>query len=96
MSDDNLDNKVMEVMTSMPPALQLDHEKYMAELSSFDLTENQKRELLETLWKIMSAFVEFGLSVNICEQVFESGMENEGCPADGVDSAYQMERSDGQ
>lgn len=96
MSDDEFDSKVLEVMTSMPPALELDHEKYMAELSGFDLTENQKRELLETLWKIMSAFVDLGLSVNICEQVFESAMEDDCHPADGVNSTDQVEGSDGR
>ena len=96
MSDDDLDSRVMEVMASLPPALELDHEKYLAELSAFDLTEQQKRELLETLWKIMSAFVDLGLSANICEQVFESAMENDDPPADDVNSAYHMERSDGR
>src|SRR5687768_1412362 len=90
MSDDDLDSRVMEVMASMPSALELDHEKYMAELSAFDLTENQKRELLETLWKIMSDFVDLGLSVNICEQVFENAKENDGRPDDGVDSTHHM------
>ncbi len=96
MSDDNLDSRVMEVMASSPPALELDHEKYLAELGAFDLTEQQKRELLETLWKIMSAFVDLGLSANICEQVFESAVEHDGGPADGVNSAYQTEHSDGR
>ncbi len=59
-----------------PPALELDHQKYMADLAEFDMTDAQKRELLETLWTIMRHFVELGFSGNVLEQIFENGQKD--------------------
>jgi hypothetical protein len=53
------------------PAFDLDPAEYMDELASFDMTEAQKLELLQTLWSIMGSFVELGFTVDICEQLFQ-------------------------
>jgi hypothetical protein len=58
---------------AVPPALELDHEKYMDDLAEFDMTDAQKRELLETLWAIMRHFVELGFSGNVLEPIFGNG-----------------------
>ena len=44
--------------------LALDTDKYLPELQDFDLTDEQKIELLQTLWSIMKAFVEVGFGVD--------------------------------
>ena len=49
-----------------PVAFQFDPAKYHTELDDFDLTEEQKQELLAVLWSIMCSFVELGFSVDVC------------------------------
>lgn len=69
------------------PALELDAEKYLPELDGFDMTEAQKRELLETLWSIMRTFVEFGFSANTCERMLETILPLPNGAAEGVSSS---------
>ncbi len=38
-------------------------EEYLPEMTGFDLSEEQARELLATLWEIMKAFVDLGFGV---------------------------------
>ncbi|PSM16680.1 hypothetical protein [Nitratireductor sp. StC3] len=59
-------------------SLDLDHDKYLGELDGMDLSEDQKRELLETLWSIMFHFAWLGYSVDVCGQLFEEFNENSG------------------
>jgi len=63
------------VTASVPASLDLDASKYNAELEDFDMTEDQKRELLETLWSIMRSFVELGFSVDVCGELMQSDRE---------------------
>lgn len=49
---------------SHPGALPLDVEKYRPYVDHFDITEEQKIKLLETLWSIMTAFVRHGFGVD--------------------------------
>lgn len=53
------------ISSSSPNDLVLDHSIYSDDLSGFDISESQKKELLETLWSIMRLFVEFGYSVDV-------------------------------
>lgn len=53
----------------MPPALELDPQEYLADLEEFDMTEEQKIELLEKLWEIMRSFVELGFEIDVSELV---------------------------
>lgn len=76
---------------SIPPALELDAEKYLPEFDDFDMTEAQKRELLETLWSIMRTFVEFGFSANTCERMLENVLAPPNGAAEGVPSSDQEE-----
>ena len=62
------------------PAGSPDLEKYRHHLDEFDLTEEQKQELLITLWQIMTQFVDLGFGQDattlalkaICGEEFES------------------------
>lgn len=47
-------------------AFTLDVAAYRAELAEFHLTEEQERQFLETLWAILSAFVDLGFKGDIC------------------------------
>lgn len=51
--------------------LLLDESAYAAELSEFDLTEEQRAELLAILWSIMSSMVELGFTHDVCGQIFD-------------------------
>ncbi|MCI0466835.1 MAG: hypothetical protein L0Y57_07505 [Beijerinckiaceae bacterium] len=42
----------------------LDLKKYQSHVEDFDLTAEQKVELLQTLWAIMTAFVDLGFGVD--------------------------------
>lgn len=56
---------------SAPPVavLPLDVQKYREHVDDLDLTEEQKVELLRTLWWIMSAFVDLGFSADSVQHV---------------------------
>lgn len=43
-----------------PPSLKCDYDQYAACLEDCDLTDEQKREFLEAMWTIISAFVDLG------------------------------------
>ena len=53
---------VMPVPFSGPSAF--DAEEYLPHLAEFDLSDAQARELLTTLWNIMTAFVDLGFGVD--------------------------------
>lgn len=57
------------------PALELDVADYAVDLEGFEITEEQKNELLSILWSIMSGMVELGFTHDLCGQIFE-GFEN--------------------
>lgn len=78
-------------LTSMPAALELDAAKYAPYVDDFDITDDQKQELLKTLWAIMRSFVELGFSVgaaDICAQLFEEFNAASGNPPEGVHSSH--------
>ena len=50
------------------PTLTVDWEAYAAMLDESDWTEDQKRELVETLWSIVVAFVDLGFGVHPAQQ----------------------------
>ena len=47
-----------------------DPSRYGAEMDQFDISEDQKLELLTTLWSIMRSFVELGFQGDVCAMVF--------------------------
>lgn len=66
------------------PTLTLDTERYQAMLDAPDLSENQKRELIETLWQVVVGFID--LNFDICT-TDESAGESCGKPANLMQSA---------
>lgn len=52
-------------------SLELDTASYLGDLDEFEIDEEQKIELLETLWNIMRSMVEIGISIDICGQFFD-------------------------
>jgi hypothetical protein len=54
--------------TTTPPTLTLDVELYQHYLDNSDLTEEQKNELLNTLWNIICGFVQMGFGVHPVQQ----------------------------
>lgn len=50
------------------PSLRIDVEKYEHLLDDSDLSETQKREVLEALWAIIVAFVDLGFGVHPVQQ----------------------------
>lgn len=43
---------------------------YLTDLEGYDMTEDQKIKLLETLWSIARVFVELGFSPDCCGQLW--------------------------
>ncbi|MEO0613723.1 MAG: hypothetical protein AAFY83_10445 [Pseudomonadota bacterium] len=64
-----------------PFAVELDIEKYISQVEDFDLTEQQKREFLETLWAIMVSFVDLGFGIHPVQEVCGKLLENSANPA---------------
>lgn len=65
------ENKGSDAGSVQLASLQFDPERYRSEVDRFDITEEQKQELLLTLWSIMQSFVELGFSVDVCATLFE-------------------------
>lgn len=51
------------------PTLTVDVDKYQAMLDDSELTEEQKRRVLEDLWSIIVSFVELGFQVHPVQEV---------------------------
>ena len=51
--------------------LKIDWKLYETYLENSDLTENQKKEFIETLWAIMVQFVDLGFGIAPVQQVLE-------------------------
>jgi len=51
-----------------PPVITVDYERYAHFLENADLTEDQKREFLQTLWNIIVEFVSIGFGVHPVQQ----------------------------
>jgi hypothetical protein len=64
-----------QAVSAAPAGMEADIAKYAGELGDLDITEDQKRELLETLWSIMRSFVEMGFDVDICAALTDGGTD---------------------
>ncbi|WP_107496001.1 hypothetical protein [Thalassobius sp. I31.1] len=54
--------------TTQPPSLTIDWEAYLPFFEDADISEAQKRELIETLWGVMTAFVDLGFGIHPVQQ----------------------------
>ncbi len=61
----------MECPTVPTPSLSIDWELYAQYLEESDLTDDQKRELIETLWGIVVSCVDLGFELRSGNQMFE-------------------------
>ena len=59
-----------------PLAVEMDFEKYASHIAEFDLTEEQQREFLETLWAILISFVDLGFGISPVQEVCGKLLEN--------------------
>lgn len=51
------------------PSLSIDWEVYAAMLEESDLTRDQQKELIETLWSIVVMFVDLGFDLHPVQQI---------------------------
>ncbi|QFT63788.1 hypothetical protein [Roseivivax sp. THAF30] len=82
---------------STPQALTLDWDRYGAMLEASDLSEDQKRECIETVWSLVVSFVDFGFGIHPVQ--FPCGEGDETAPVDLIDvlsliSTSQQQQSD--
>lgn len=59
-----------------PPALTFDPDAYAAYVADFDLSEVQKRELLEAVWQIMRSFVDRAFGDDAAQLALKDGDES--------------------
>lgn len=50
--------------SSAPASVRLDESRYLPMIADFDISEEEKRELLETLFSIMVTIVDLGLGLD--------------------------------
>lgn len=58
------------------PSLSIDWDLYGSMLEDSDLDEDQKRELIESLWSIVVTFVDLGFGIHPIQQVCGEDDEN--------------------
>lgn len=59
-----------------PPSLTIDWECYAEHLEDSDLSDDQKRDLIETLWSIVCACVDLGFGIHPVQQACEQNDGN--------------------
>lgn len=57
-----------DIVRPDPPNLRIDWELYGAYLEDSDLTEEEKREFIQTLWTIVVSFVDLGFGIHPVQQ----------------------------
>ena len=65
---------------SQSTALMIDWNMYEKYLEGSELSEVKKRELLETLWSIITSFVDLGFDVHPVQQVCGKDAKKDGLP----------------
>lgn len=58
------------------PSLSIDWDLYGSMLEDSDLSEEQQRELIESLWSIVMAFVDLGFGIHPIQQVCGEDEDN--------------------
>ncbi len=64
-------------VTPTKPMILVDYEKYAHFLEEADLSEDQKREFLQSLWGIITQFVSLGFGVHPLQQAHKPSDNNE-------------------
>lgn len=68
--------------------LTIDYELYAQYLESTDLSDDQKREFLDTLWNIIVNFVDLGFGVHPLQQVTPSHDDISACEQNTIPLEY--------
>lgn len=77
------------------PRLSIDWEEFAHHLEDSDLSDEQKREFIETLYEIMLSFVDLGFGIHPVQQACEQNRETTlRLPADLLSSKYPDNQSD--
>lgn len=63
-----MDEKTGDRTHTRAPALELDSAHYQQFLDDADITDAQKRELIETLWTIVIQFVDLGFGIEATQR----------------------------
>lgn len=64
--------------------LKLDHEAFREDIAELELTDEQERELLQTLWNIMCVFVDIGWGVDTVQLLFPDLYKKVACDSDAL------------
>jgi hypothetical protein len=54
------------------PCVEIDFEAYAPYLESADISEDEKRQLIEAVWSIVTSFVQLGFGLTPAQQILES------------------------
>lgn len=81
--------------TTSYKSLILDMAAYLSQLEDWDITEDQKREFIATLWYILRSFAELGFEIQPCQlvQKLQESPENTGNLASSVLQSNQSKRT---
>ena len=73
----NTDKAIQEEYDNKPspPVIKIDYAVYEQYLVDSDLTEEEKRAFLDTLWNIIVTFVDLGFGVHPLQQACEEPLE---------------------
>ena len=69
------------------PVITVDYERYAHFLEDADLTEEQKQQFLESLWRIIVSFVDLGFGVHPVQQAQQACGELEDDPSNSSSRA---------
>ncbi len=96
MTDEKLNNQAsLDPQSVAAPykALTIDYALYEHHLENSDLTEDQKREFLDTLWNIIVNFVDLGFGVHPLQHVTGSCDEVSACEQTVIPPKYLTQDS---
>jgi len=60
-------------MDDKPLTLKLDTEAYLSQLDDWDITEDEKSQLLDALWGVLVSFAEIGFEIHPVQRVLSTG-----------------------
>ena len=84
MTDREPNDTALATVETPTGPLPLDAAKYREHVDDLDLTEEQKAELLKTLWWIMTTFVDLGFRVDSVQYLLPAFAEAASNPESGA------------
>jgi len=69
--NENVAGTISQGGNTGPPSITIDYDLYLHHLEHSDLSDAQKKELLDTLWNIIVSFVDMGFGVHPLQQVLD-------------------------